>query len=262
MSSVRFTLGFADLRSFFFRNWDSIAQSSNSTGRRTFFLDWLGMGLSSRPAPHLLSSPSNAPVPARVARAEHFFLSSLESWRESVGVDKMVLVGHSLGGYLASAYAVRYPHRVSGLILVSPAGVPHGEGYKYYKPSGERNAGDLDDAVDAAQMELEVNTEPKGEAKNWGKNQSFMRRNMVKCELSTFLFYFLTPCSLYPGLGARLVPFQYPPIDGAVGTNVRSQLYQSTILRAQRRGEEGPASIRVQHHHIEGQWRVLHMCVE
>ncbi|ORX38070.1 Alpha/Beta hydrolase protein [Kockovaella imperatae] len=175
--------GYAAAMGFFFRNWDSIAQSANSTGRPAYFLDWLGMGLSSRPEPHLLSSPANAPVPARVARAEHFFLSSLESWRERVGLDKMVLVGHSLGGYLASAYAVRYPDRVSGLILVSPAGVPHGEGYKYYKPSGEKNAGDLDDAVDAAQMEMEVNSEPKGEAKQWRENRekaSFARKSMMK----------------------------------------------------------------------------------
>ena len=144
------------------------------------------MGLSSRPSSHLLSSPAKAPVPARVARAEHFFISSLESWRQSVGVDKLVLVGHSLGGYLASAYAVRYPNNVSGLVLVSPAGIPHGEGYKYYKPSGERNAGDLDDAVDAAQMELEVEaSEPVGEAKQWKANRqqmSFVRRSMMKCK--------------------------------------------------------------------------------
>ncbi|TXT13058.1 hypothetical protein VHUM_01459 [Vanrija humicola] len=119
--------GYAAAQGFFFRNWDPIARSAAATGRRTFFLDWLGMGLSSRPNPSLLAAPSNAPVEQRVARAEHFFLSSLESWRASVGLEKMVLVGHSLGGYLATAYALRYPDRVSSLILVSPVGIPHGE---------------------------------------------------------------------------------------------------------------------------------------
>ena len=172
--------------SFFFRNWESIAQSSHSTGRRTFFLDWLGMGLSSRPSPNLLNSPSSASVPNRVSRAEHFFLSSLESWRESAGIDKMVLVGHSLGGYLASAYAVRYPHRVSGLILVSPAGVPHGPEYKRYAPSGEKNAGELDEAVEAVDKEMNQGQhEAKGEAKQWQKDreQSSSRKYMMKCEL-------------------------------------------------------------------------------
>jgi pimeloyl-ACP methyl ester carboxylesterase len=34
------------------------------------------------------------------------------------------LVGHSLGAYLSTAYALRYPTRVHQLILLSPAGVP------------------------------------------------------------------------------------------------------------------------------------------
>ncbi|WWC95304.1 hypothetical protein V866_002165 [Kwoniella sp. B9012] len=187
--------GYAAALGFFFRNWESISLSSSSTGRRTFFLDWLGMGLSSRPSPSLLNSPSNTPIPSRVSRAEHFFVSSLESWRESVGVEKMILVGHSLGGYLASAYSVRYPERVKGLILLSPAGIPHGPEYVKYPLTSELTSRDnvqtqtrsppetpqeLDDATDAAEAEL--NSGPQGEAKEWAKRreESFVRRNMMK----------------------------------------------------------------------------------
>eukprot|EP00983_Pelagomonas_calceolata_P013496 431739-Pelagomonas_calceolata.AAC.2 len=35
----------------------------------------------------------------------------------------MVLVGHSLGGYLSACYALKYPEHVEHLILVCPAGV-------------------------------------------------------------------------------------------------------------------------------------------
>lgn len=59
------------------------------------------------------------------SEAEEWMLSSLESWRRAIGADKLVLVGHSLGGYLSSAYAVRYPQHVAGLFLVSPAGMPN-----------------------------------------------------------------------------------------------------------------------------------------
>ena len=36
----------------------------------------------------------------------------------------MRLVGHSLGGYLAVAYAERFPERVERLVLLSPVGLP------------------------------------------------------------------------------------------------------------------------------------------
>lgn len=162
--------GYAAALGFFFRNWDPIARSAAATGRRTFFLDWLGMGLSSRPSPALLSSPASATVEQRVARAEHFFLSSLESWRAAEGIERMVLVGHSLGGYLASAYALRYPDRVSNLILVSPAGIPHGSGLFSGRGTagGPQNSdahvqegGSNDAAADAAELEMQ---DPKDEA--------------------------------------------------------------------------------------------------
>ena len=40
-----------------------------------------------------------------------------------MGIDKMVLVGHSMGGYLAAAYALKYPEHIKHLILVCPAGI-------------------------------------------------------------------------------------------------------------------------------------------
>ncbi len=55
--------------------------------------------------------------------AEGFFVDALSRWREAMGVDKMVLVGHSLGGYLAASYALQHPEHVQHLVLVGPAGV-------------------------------------------------------------------------------------------------------------------------------------------
>lgn len=55
--------------------------------------------------------------------AEDFFLDSLSAWRKSMGMPKMILMGHSLGGYLAATYALRHPEDVEHLILVCPAGM-------------------------------------------------------------------------------------------------------------------------------------------
>jgi cardiolipin-specific phospholipase len=62
-----------------------------------YSLDWLGMGRSGRPDPALLAPPKNAGMDERVANAEGFFVESLEAWRVKEGVDKMMLIGHSLG---------------------------------------------------------------------------------------------------------------------------------------------------------------------
>jgi pimeloyl-ACP methyl ester carboxylesterase len=37
---------------------------------------------------------------------------------DSLGVEKIALAGHSMGGYVALAFAVKYPYRVSSLALV------------------------------------------------------------------------------------------------------------------------------------------------
>ncbi|CAG8468498.1 3435_t:CDS:2, partial [Acaulospora colombiana] len=51
-------------------------------------------------------------------------LDSLEKWRQVQKIEKMTLLGHSLGGYFAAVYALKYPQYVERLILVSPAGIP------------------------------------------------------------------------------------------------------------------------------------------
>ena len=55
------------------------------------------MGLSSRPSPKYFDPIKNEAVEDRVARAEDWFVDSLEAWRHAGGYDKMTLVGHSLG---------------------------------------------------------------------------------------------------------------------------------------------------------------------
>ncbi|CAG9464868.1 unnamed protein product [Pedinophyceae sp. YPF-701] len=88
---------------------------------RVYIVDWLGTGLSGRP--RFPVRPKDAIDERARVKAEGFFIDSLEKWRKVMGIAKMVLVGHSLGGYLVGRYALKYPAAVVHAILASPPGL-------------------------------------------------------------------------------------------------------------------------------------------
>lgn len=65
-----------------------------------YALDLLGFGRSSRP--QFSTDPEGV---------EEQFVVALEEWREKVGLEEMVLLGHNLGGYISAAYTLKYPNR-------------------------------------------------------------------------------------------------------------------------------------------------------
>lgn len=89
-------------------NVDTLAEK-----RTVYAFDVLGFGRSSRP--ELSTDP---------AEAEEQFVDAIEQWREKIGLEKFVLLGHSLGGFLATSYAIKHPSRVQHLILADPWGFP------------------------------------------------------------------------------------------------------------------------------------------
>ncbi|KAI0796471.1 alpha/beta-hydrolase [Abortiporus biennis] len=107
---------------FFFQNFPALGRWAGTRGTAVYALDWLGMGRSAR-VPFRIKAKRDD-IDGRVSEAESFFVDSLEEWREKMGLEKMTLIGHSLGGYLSVVYALKYPTRVNKLILLSPAGVP------------------------------------------------------------------------------------------------------------------------------------------
>ena len=49
----------------------------------------------------------------------------------------VVLVGHSLGGYVAMTYAAAYPRRLNGLVTIGAASIPQGAGAAAYTLLGK-----------------------------------------------------------------------------------------------------------------------------
>ena len=54
--------------------------------------------------------PKNADddiLEVKAEQGEQFFVEGIENWRRSVGLEKMVLLGHSFGGYFAACYTMK-----------------------------------------------------------------------------------------------------------------------------------------------------------
>ncbi len=118
-TNILFCHGFGAGLAMYNRNLKVLAETVPNA--RIYAIDWLGMGRSGRP-PFPKYTGTNDEACLREALS--FFLDSLEEWRAAQeDLDEVYIVAHSMGGYLATHYALRYPARVRKLILVGPMGV-------------------------------------------------------------------------------------------------------------------------------------------
>lgn len=100
-----------------------------SSSGTVYALDLLGFGRSSHP--QFKTDPEGA---------EEQFVAALEEWREKVGLDEMVLLGHNLGGYLSAAYTLKYPQRCFNVCVCFGVGGLKFYANSYTQPSAERAA--------------------------------------------------------------------------------------------------------------------------
>ncbi len=94
--------------------WTGAARFLVRRGRTVILPDAPGSGLSAPPR-----NPDGFGIPGRVA--------ALDALARALALDRFDLVGHSLGGWTAGAYALAFPFRVSHLVLVDAAGLTRPE---------------------------------------------------------------------------------------------------------------------------------------
>lgn len=97
------------------------------------YYDQRGCGLSTRPFDRFTSQNYFA----NLTRLEHTLgigaqVGDIDRIRRILGQDKLIIMGHSFGGFLAALYAAEFPEHVQALVLVAPAGMlklPAQDGY-------------------------------------------------------------------------------------------------------------------------------------
>ena len=99
---------------------------------------------------------SDRPADSRAYRIEDY-VADLDEVREHLGLERMLLLGHSHGGVVAQAYAARYPGRVRRLVLASTLARFGAEQQEAMRRGMEKRSGQAwyPDAVAALEEEQE-----------------------------------------------------------------------------------------------------------
>lgn len=99
--------------------WAETAEFLNEEGYTVIVPDQIGFGKSSKPMAYQYSFAS---------LAQH-----TKGLLESLGIESSIIIGHSMGGMLASRFALQYPQMTQKLILVNPIGLENYLQYVDYK---------------------------------------------------------------------------------------------------------------------------------
>jgi len=104
----------------FKKAWEGLA--ALEAGHRFIYYDQRGSGKSTHPVEGFESGNFRENMLALdEALGMGAQLRDIEAFRKASGRERISLIGHSYGGFLAALYAAEYPGRVDALVLVAPA---------------------------------------------------------------------------------------------------------------------------------------------
>lgn len=95
-------------KNFFGAYWEDTISALARAGYRVIVPDQVGFGKSSKPNLHY---------------SFHLLASNTKKLLDELGVEKAAVVGHSMGGMLATRFALMYPETTTHLILDNPIGL-------------------------------------------------------------------------------------------------------------------------------------------
>ena len=95
-------------KNFFGAYWKETIDVLSKNGYRVVVPDQLGFGKSARPDIHY---------------SFHLFAANTKKLLDTLGIGQAAIVGHSMGGMVATRFALLYPDMVNALVLENPIGL-------------------------------------------------------------------------------------------------------------------------------------------
>jgi pimeloyl-ACP methyl ester carboxylesterase len=89
--------------------WEGVVPSLRDIGYRVVVPDQIGFCKSAKPGAYQFGF--------------HQLAANTHALLASIGVERPIILGHSMGGMLALRYALMYPRDMAGLIVVNPIGL-------------------------------------------------------------------------------------------------------------------------------------------
>lgn len=108
--------------------WKEVIAFLAANGYRVIVPDQVGWGLSDKPNIHY---------------SFHMLAHNTKTLLDSLGIKKAHVVGHSMGGMLATRFALMYPQTVNKLIYENPIGLEDYKTFVPYHTLEEQYAGEL-----------------------------------------------------------------------------------------------------------------------
>lgn len=108
--------------------WTDVIKGLSNAGYRVIVPDQVGFGKSSKPFIHY---------------SFHEMAKHNQQLLDTLGIRKTAVLGHSMGGMLATRFALMYPDRTEKLLLENPIGLEDYRKFVPYKNAEEQYAGEL-----------------------------------------------------------------------------------------------------------------------
>lgn len=168
--------------------WEQTARDLSEAGIQVIIPDQIGFGKSSKPVDYQFSFSALAQNTSKLLG--------------HLGVEKVAVLGHSMGGMVASRFALQYPDRTEKLILVNPIGLEDWEDkgvpYRGVEAWYERELNKSSDSIRKYQLESYYDGEWKPEYDEWvkilvGMSQSDQYPQLARVQANTYDMIYTQP---------------------------------------------------------------------